>query len=336
MKCCWLFLHHHIPYKNVRCLIWRYLNDVDRLMIILAHNQCPIPWDDHLVEQCVQHNYIDFVKQGITQVKKVSTLGETAALCDRLDLLKWLDQRDPMKHTDNCFHVAVQSNASNVVSWLMAEKGCIFGYFALIEALRNGHVDMVRRYGLSKWRQYECPYGITNAIFQSDAYKTFVQMARDNHLQLNDDAALCCVLKRRDAETLQQLNIGHISHDHWVCAMEHNMLVELLQCTPRNTIIPTIVQMRIIQEHTLDTFVRMHQNVCHKDSVMAQIMCKCGALDKLQYSVQHGHFTLNTSLAIVAARSKQYTILRYLYDQGVEWSGFQLHLQLPRKKLKSV
>lgn len=145
IQICPLYLNHLLPITDVRKMIWKLLNNIDRIIIMIAHNK---EKEKELLLQCD---------------KNIETFLFGCIGNGYLDLLIWLKQKDNNKFDwyykhKGFFYLAAKYDRVNILDW--ANKS---GYLTEFEyALLTNIAIRYGKFGVIMWL-HEIKYELTDA-----------------------------------------------------------------------------------------------------------------------------------------------------------------------------
>lgn len=139
---CYLHLNRHLSDRNVRKLVWRYLDKYDRLMIRIAHGAAvKLKWLLGLSKHCASHGYLGLLKWTYREGLLVDKLCPgKAARHGHLPTLQWLCKVCDFDAYDVCF-MAAKGGHVHVMEYCY-EKTCVDMFTAGVAA-KNGHIEML-------------------------------------------------------------------------------------------------------------------------------------------------------------------------------------------------
>jgi hypothetical protein len=167
-----LNLHLLIPQKDVRKLIWRLLDPIDREMIKCAHNRNRRPYIS--MTKCAEKGYINLLKLGITYGYSSHSICDIAARGGHLEVFKWALENGCHRNQWTCAEAALGGHLE-LLQWARA-NGCPWNYSVCENAAQGGHLNVLKwaRANGGPWGSSTCTWAAKNGHLE------MLKWARDN------------------------------------------------------------------------------------------------------------------------------------------------------------
>lgn len=140
-----LNLRTFIPQKDVRKLIFSYLNKLDVKMIFAAHNKEKeklLEDDDNLCDECAEYGYTELMLWAYELGSDWSkTTMEKAAARGHLQTMQVLAARG-CDFDEKAMSYAARGGHGKVVKWLR-QNGCMWDEVAFASAAEGGHHELL-------------------------------------------------------------------------------------------------------------------------------------------------------------------------------------------------
>lgn len=151
-----LKLDRFIPIRDVRKLVWRYLNEYDRFVVKCTHvilKHYSIGGSifrgsglDKFDYYCVEFGYISLLEWIVQHQYHIGRWTfNAAAIYGRLAICQWMYQGN-MLHPDlgETAYFAAMHGQLRILQWVHSVGGRIFQYDVVRAARENGHVDVLK------------------------------------------------------------------------------------------------------------------------------------------------------------------------------------------------
>ena len=168
----WLNLHHHIPIKDVRKLVWKLLSINDKFMIRCAHYRKRKPvFYSFFYHDCALKGYLNLLKWAQTQLKGKYNPNErvwnewicaSATAGGNLDVLKWCRANGFRWDSWTCDFAALGGHLE-MLKWAR-ENGCEWDSWTCAYAAKGGHLHVLKwaRENGCEWNSYTCGNAAAN------------------------------------------------------------------------------------------------------------------------------------------------------------------------------
>jgi hypothetical protein len=142
----WFNLHHFIPIRDVRKLIYTKLDGGDRIAVSMAHNST-IVFDSSTVFSChcAKHGYIELLQWARTRGCQWDELTiRIAAQYGRYELFTWMYMEKCPVDLNQTINAAVCGGHIRIIAWLV-DIGITFNNRTVFRhATRRGHTNIMQ------------------------------------------------------------------------------------------------------------------------------------------------------------------------------------------------
>lgn len=145
---CPLNLNYLLPIKDVRKMIWKQLNDIDRMMVMMTHNKkdeetfIENGYSQEFVCGCTKYGYLELLKwMQDDELLYLSSIFYNAAKYNHINILEWANEKGYLSEFDfNVFsRNAVRCGNLQVLKWLYTKSGTLHCDID-IDACYNGYL----------------------------------------------------------------------------------------------------------------------------------------------------------------------------------------------------
>jgi hypothetical protein len=146
--CAPLHLERYIPIRDVRRLVWQYLESGDREMVYRAQNsKYEVYMEDDIVDECEHGGYVERMKWMLSHAfiynwKWETSMCSNAAEAGQLAYLQWARAQGCPWSEFTC-SMAAKGGHLHILEWL-CDNGCPLGPLALGFAAFSGHVHVAQ------------------------------------------------------------------------------------------------------------------------------------------------------------------------------------------------
>jgi hypothetical protein len=162
----YLRMHERIPQRDVRKLLWRYLNVYDREMVMCAHNCLRSPRARYgLVDHCVANGFLGILQYyGADRLMQAALAHSHTYICTIVimrgdfDTLKWLQENKIVSVANGQLKVLAAQRGRVDILQLLMEIAPRWNDEICGVAKRYGHINVLEWAKNNWFHRDSCPY----------------------------------------------------------------------------------------------------------------------------------------------------------------------------------